>query len=217
MKYFIANWKAHKDLNEVLAWWQTFSDLLKNGQNSEAEIIICPPFPLILSLKEKVAGFKNVHLGAQNISQFDEGPYTGEVGGKNLVNLAEYVIVGHSERRRNFGETDEMLARKTNLALKYNLKPIFCLENESQTIPPGVNMVAYEPVGAIGTGKNEPLEKVLAMKKRLPLNPTIPFIYGGSVDEKNISYYLASSEINGFLIATASLDPTRFYKIVSLA
>ncbi len=217
MKYFIANWKAHKDSNEALVWWHTFSDLIKTGQNSEAEIIICPPFPLILSLKEKVEGTKNIHLGAQNISYYDEGPYTGEVSGKNLFNLAEYVIIGHSERRRNFQETDEVLARKTNLALKYNLKPIFCLENAGQTIPPGINMVAYEPVGAIGTGKNEPLEQVLAMKKKLAVNSSIPFIYGGSVDENNIGQYLASPEINGFLIATASLDPNRFYKIVSLA
>ncbi len=222
MKYFVANWKTYKSLSEAETWIDSFigkiradQQLLDRLNRDEVKIIVCPPFPLLYPLKKKITE-KNLLLGAQNISHFDEGPYTGEVSGKNLQGIADYVIVGHSERRRYFGESDEILTKKINLSLKYGLQPIFCLDNANQPIPNEVKIIAYEPTKAIGTGDNEPVENVLSFKKSLDFKSTAIFLYGGSVNENNARDYLSQPEINGFLISTASLDALSFYNIVSL-
>ena len=224
MKYFIANWKAKKNLSQIDDWIKIFSEeinenpqLLLKLANNQIKIIICPPFSLLFPLKNKLPKIPNLFLGSQDVSQFDEGSFTGEITAKNLVDFVNYTIIGHSERRKFFNETKEILVKKTALAKKYHLDPIFCIRDHRDFIPEDCQIIAYEPVAAIGTGQNEPPEKVVVMKKKLKLPQKNVFIYGGSVDENNAQSYLNTNEIDGFLIGSASLDPQQFYEIIKLA
>jgi len=224
MKYFIANWKARKNLSQLDTWIKIFTEAInENSQLSlklaenQIRIIICPPFSLLSTLKNNLPKIPNIFLGAQDISQFDEGNFTGEITAKNLRELAKYTIIGHSERRKYFNEDGNILTQKILMAKKYSLEPIFCLRDEKDLLPENPHLIAYEPVAAIGTGQNESPEKVLSMKKRLNLPDKNVFIYGGSVDENNVQEYLNTKEINGFLIGSASLDPQQFYEIIKLA
>jgi len=168
------NWKMHKNLEDAIELasriveWTTLN-------NPRAGVAICPPFPFLHPLKNVVEGSK-VRLGAQNCHYEAEGAYTGEVSPRMLASLGcEFVIIGHSERRAYFNENDKLINRKLLAALKYGLKPIFCIgetlqeREQGQTfsvierqIRAGLNNVAdaeleaitiaYEPVWAIGTG-----------------------------------------------------------------
>lgn len=222
MKYFIANWKSHKNQKEVDSWINTFIGIVKNSQNiksnlnnNKIQIIICPAFPYVFSLKEKTKEFNNILIGSQDISRFDEGEYTGEVDGKMLQDYVDYVIIGHSERRKLLNENNEILFQKVQHAKKYDIEPVFCIRGEQDPIPKEAKIIAYEPVSAIGTGDSEVLSNVLEIKQRLNLSPDIKFLYGGSVDKNNALDYLKSDSIDGFLIGTASLNPISFAEIIT--
>ncbi|OGK25540.1 hypothetical protein A3C28_01640 [Candidatus Roizmanbacteria bacterium RIFCSPHIGHO2_02_FULL_39_9] len=224
MRYFIANWKARKNLKEGYDWFEAFSARINSNQNlnttlhnGEVKIIVCPPHPLISPLKEKFGDRLPIYFGAQDVSQFEEGSYTGEVTAKSLEGLVNYVIVGHSERRRYLNETNEMIINKIIQAKKYNIEPILCVRNQEDLPLKNVDIISYEPVQAIGTGKNEDPKDILGMKKRLQIPRSTVFFYGGSVNKTTILDYLKTDEINGFLIGTASNDPLDFYNIVSTA
>jgi len=223
MKYFIANWKAKKNLSQIDDWVKIFSEeinenpqLLLKLTNNQIKIIICPPFSLLSSLKNKLPKIPNLFLGSQDVSQFDEGSFTGEITAKNLADFVNYTIIGHSERRKFLNETKELLVKKTSMAKRYHLEPIFCIRDNKDFIPTDCQLIAYEPVAAIGTGQNEPPERVISLKKKLKLPQKNVFIYGGSVDENNAQSYLSTNEIDGFLIGSASLDPQQFYEIIKL-
>lgn len=217
MKYFIANWKANKNLSQTQDYINKFLEIV--GMLEQSKVIICPPYPLISSIKEKIAGKNNLYVGSQDLSVFEEGSYTGEVTAKTLQGLVDFVILGHSERRKNFNETQETIAKKVTLAKKYQIEPIICIRNieDWQAIRDQAKIVAYEPVAAIGTGMNEDPKKVTDFKKTLNLKPETVFIYGGSVKSDNANSYLGTKEIDGFLIGGASLDPENFKKIIELA
>lgn len=218
MKYIIANWKANKNYTEAEEWIISFLKYDFTHIKKNTQIVICPPSPFIPLLKYKIKSYPFVKIGAQNVSCFESGTYTGEVTVKTLFGLVDYVILGHSERRKYFNETDKVLFRKFVLAKKNGIEPLFCIRDENDAIPAQVKFVVYEPIYAISTGtgqgNNEPLEKVLAMRKILKVDETFKFIYGGSVNEKNAAYYLENDEIDGILGGGASLDPQRFYKII---
>lgn len=213
MKYVIGNWKANKNFDEVKAWIQTF--LMTYKAQPGVSVILCPPHPFISYLYEKLRTIENVCIGAQTISSIESGSYTGEVTAKTLAGMARYTIIGHSERRNALKETDEYLALKIVQAKKYELEPVYCVRNEKDIIPESVRFVSYEPVNSIGTGQNESLEKILEMKKILNLSKDTVFLYGGSVNEKNLNEYTSSDEIDGFIIGGASLDVHQFLRIVN--
>jgi triosephosphate isomerase len=214
MKYFVGNWKANKNCHEVEKWADDFIKLYKPGV--DITLGVCPPAPFLSYLQWRLGDLKQVFIGAQTVSSVESGSYTGEVTAKMLDGTVRFVIIGHSERRKHFHEEDSDLATKVVMAKKYNLEPIYCVRDEADVIPTGVKFVAYEPVAAIGTGQNESLDKVLIMKKKMALPQDCVFIYGGSVNEKNVHEYLISDEIDGFLIGKASLDPVQFLAIAGL-
>ncbi len=221
MKYLIANWKAHKNLKEAEAWVKIFNDLLKKDkkiieklQNNKLKIVICPSHQLIYPVKQWLIDLPNLSLGAQDISYFDKGSYTGEVPAQNLAGLVEYAIIGHSERRKYFKENNATIDQKLVLARDYDIEPILCVRDRHDIIPEKVNFIAYEPVYSIGTGENESLDKILEMKKSLHIDKDTIFLYGGSANEKNATDYLQSEQISGFLIGTASKEAVSFYNTV---
>lgn len=220
MKYLIANWKAQMTFPQVREWIAVFEDLIRedsdisyNLTTNNLAIIICPPSPFILYLQDQILGIPNLYIGAQDISHVEEGKYTGEVTTKALQGLISHSILGHSERRSEFGETEENIAKKITLCKKYAVEPILCVRDEKDTIFDGVKLVAYEPVSAIGTGQNMNPAEVVEIKKKFSLPAEVTFIYGGSADEKNCKEYIATGEIDGFLVGTASLEPQRFFNM----
>ncbi|KKQ02193.1 MAG: Triosephosphate isomerase [Candidatus Roizmanbacteria bacterium GW2011_GWA2_36_23] len=223
MKYFIANWKACMTQSQAQSWMHVFlksilndSNLQQKLQTNQIKIIICPPYPILALIRPLIKNIINVELGSQDLSMMNEGSYTGECTAKMLKDYATFAIIGHSERRKYFLETDEIIAKKINQAKLQGLEPVVCIRNEVDSYPPDVSILAYEPVYAIGTGQNEPVQKVVDFKNKLRLTNQAHFLYGGSVDPDNAKLYLESDSINGFLIGTSSLNPQIFYSIVKL-
>lgn len=222
MRYLIANWKAQMTFPQIKTWCQDFLELvnadgtlLTNLQQNNIEIIICPPFPFLQYIQNQVKDVKNIAVGAQTVSSIEEGKFTGEVTAKSLQQLAQYAIIGHSERRTHFHETEEVISQKIAQCKKYGMKTILCVRNEQDTIYE-TDLLAYEPTSAIGTGKNANPQDVLNMKKNIQNSSSIPFIYGGSADEHNEQDYLHTGEIDGFLVGTASLNAKEFYEMAKM-
>lgn len=224
MKYVIGNLKAHKNRIQIQEWIDVFLQKITSDKaviskldSDELTIIICPPFPFLSDLSEKIGSLSNISIGTQTLSSFEEGSFTGEVTAPMVTDVATYSILGHSERRNIFHETNEEIEKKILLAQKYAIKPILCIRDEKDPINPDVTFVTYEPVEAIGSGHNASFDDVIAMKKKLNLSPSQLFIYGGSVNANDVKDYLTHPEINGVLVGTASLDPEAFYSICTQA
>lgn len=212
---FIAgNWKSNKMVAEAKEWMQKFTATWEN-----ITVVICAPFTLLSGLKEMTQELKSqVLLGAQDVSPFPAGAYTGEVNALQVKEFADWVIIGHSERRKNFGETDDMLQKKVTEAKSAGLKIIYCVPDDATLVPVGVDVVAYEPVWAIGTGKSDSPENantVIAAIKAKTAVPTV--IYGGSVTEENIASFVSQAAIDGVLPGGASLDPEKFAALIANA
>ncbi len=239
-----ANWKMHKTRKETKNFMTIFRDLVKDV--NDVDIVIIPPFTLIeTAVIEKG---DNIEIGAQNVHWEDKGAFTGEISADMLLELGtKWVVIGHSERRKYFGETDETVNMRLKKAVEKGLKPIVCVgetleERESgkmfEVLERQVKgalanltvaqlkdlVIAYEPVWAIGTGKNATVEdaqeaigfirKVVAQILGEEFANSLRIQYGGSVKPENISDYMKSSEIDGALVGGASLDPEKFAKIV---
>jgi triosephosphate isomerase len=216
MKYIVANWKAHFSLEEVQKWLHDFSALPLNKCEGKVEIIICPPFPFLEALSDRLYE-PMIKIGAQDISQFTQGAHTGEVTAETLSGLVDYVIIGHSERRGQLGEADETIATKCERALEHNIQPILCVRGQQDAIHKTVQFIAYEPVEAIGSGENMPLNEVVTMKKSLSLAPEQKFLYGGSVKPDDAAIYLQSSDIDGVIVGGSSLIPDELFAIALAA
>jgi triosephosphate isomerase len=175
-KIVAGNWKMNKTLDEAVALSREVKAGLSSGPPAACEVVLCVPFPFLAAVQNEVTGSK-IKSGAQNCSEHDSGAYTGEVSAAMLKSMkTPYVIVGHSERRQYFGETDQLLAVKVTKALANGLTPIFCCGEPLEIRESGTHeslvkkqveeslfnlspdqlsrvVIAYEPVWAIGTGK----------------------------------------------------------------
>lgn len=212
MKYFVANWKANKQKHHVEQWLHEFLSTYQATQ--DRMVIICPPTLWVPLVAEAVSGKDGLAVGVQDVSRFGIGSYTGELPAALMTEVVSYSIIGHSERRRYFHETDGDVAAKLDQALDAGLKTILCVDNPNQ-MQEKATMVAYEPLDAIGTGNNEPLKEVLAMREQLQLTAHQAFLYGGSVNAQNCKDYITQPLIDGLLVGTASLDPHEFQAIVT--
>ena len=210
---------------------------ISNFKNKNFEIIICPSY---MSLPFNYQILSNlVKFGAQNISHNhgEKGSFTGEISASMVSDYAEYVILGHSERRINLYESNKNIDDKRKLSLENDLKPIICIGensdlrnknkyleflteqlNESIATKTTQSIVAYEPIWSIGTGTNCSLDKVLeisSLVKSIIGDNTI-FIYGGSVNKDNVLEYLSSPDINGVLVGSASLDKNSVEEMLNI-
>jgi len=217
--FIVANFKSHLNKNEADSWLSEFlkhkEEISKTSENKE--IIVAPSFTLLLSFYSAFSG-TNIKLAAQDISSLGEGAYTGEVNGRQIKDFADYVIIGHSERRDNFKESDEMLDKKVKSANNFGLETIFCVQNRETQIPEGVKIIAYEPIFAIGTGTPdtpENAEKVC--EEIMNKNSNYSVLYGGSVSSENIASFTKKEAISGVLVGGASLNPQEFIKIINNA
>lgn len=222
MKYIIGNWKSNKKEKDIREWFEIIAKSFQENKKynlNNLELVVCPPFiylPLSKELRDK---YKiPIQLGAQDISPFDAGAYTGEINADMLVEFAKCVIIGHSERRNYFEEKDEILAKKVIQAKERKLISIFCIQGTATFIPCGVDIVAFEPIKSIGTGdpENPKTANETAMMVRNS-GKIGKVIYGGSVKPDNINSYLREKYIDGVLPGGASLDPHIFWEMIANA
>ena len=231
------NWKMHKTQGESQEFLQVFKPLLHDTDESR-EVVLCIPFTALGTMSKILHG-SQIQLGAQNIHWEAKGAYTGEIAGDMLTEMGiSYVVVGHSERRQYFGETDETANLRVIAAQRHRLTPILCVgETKSQrdageTETVIINQVkrglvdvdqtniviAYEPIWAIGTGDTcaaTEANRVIGVIRSQLSNPEMSILYGGSVNPKNIDEIMTQPEIDGALVGGASLDPTGFARIVN--
>lgn len=224
VKTIFANWKSHKSVEEGQAWFKTFSAGYPMAKSPETQVVIAPPTVMlpVMNWALEQAKLPNLMLGTQDISPFPEGAYTGAISTKNLegLNIA-MTLVGHSERRTYFHETNQEVANKVELALQAEIKPVVCvdsdyLDSQMAAIPEAFwpqLVVAYEPVAAIGSGNQEPVEKVIPIVEtiRSKYKPSAVW-YGGSVSAGSIVSYL--NICDGVIVATHSLDANDFLSVL---
>ena len=236
----VGNWKMHKRVAETAAFLEA---LLAAGQPGGVEVVVCPPFTSLANAAMLLTG-SAVGLGAQNVHWEAQGAFTGEVAAPMLAELGVgWVIVGHSERRALFGETDASALRRSACAQAHGLEVIFCVGEtlaereagatfavlERQTaglgaLDPAHLVVAYEPVWAIGTGRNATTEQAQEahheLRRRLAgifgAAPAerLRILYGGSLKPSNSAELLAQPDVDGGLIGGASLDVDSFCAIM---
>lgn len=222
--FLVANWKEHKSSLEVHQFMISFlgNEFLNHAvSNTEKKIIICPP-AIFLSQIHTLIGEYNLQikldLGAQNISQFDQGAHTGEESARQLSEFVKYAIVGHSERRKEFFETDEILKNKVHTAIASHINPIFCVQGKDTYVPEEVTIVAFEPLDAIGSGTPDTPSHANEVAKFFKEEKNVHYVlYGGSVTSKNVLTYTSQEYIDGVLVGGASLDPLEFSRIIQNA
>jgi triosephosphate isomerase (TIM) len=231
------NWKMYKTQGETLEFLQKFLDLTVDTAE-DREVVLCVPFTDLATLSQSLHGSR-LRIGAQNVHWAESGAYTGEIAAPMLTELSvRYVVIGHSERRQYFGETDETVNQRLRAAQKHGLMPILCVgeskqqrdAGEAETVIAtqlekglvGVDqsqlVVAYEPIWAIGTGdtcESSEANRIIGFIRSRLTNPSVPIQYGGSVKPSNIDEIMAQPEIDGALVGGASLEAEDFARIVN--
>ena len=245
-KLIAGNWKMNKDIHETALLIDDLKQRLKDFRG-EVDIVICPPFTSLVVAKTLIKDTP-IKLGSQNMSDKDDGAYTGEISARMLGSIGcEYVILGHSERRQYQNESDTLINAKARKALLANLTPIICVGETLQEREANITdkviisqikgtlheltsaelgriVIAYEPVWAIGTGKNATPEqanevhrlirKLVGQMHAWPVAEKLIIQYGGSMNAANARDLLSQSDIDGGLIGGASLKAEAFMAIV---
>ncbi len=209
------NWKMNLDYEKGLSLFSEIVNMVKDEVVGNQEVIVCSPAIHLYSIGKLASPVANVSVGAQNIHQAESGAYTGEISATQVKSAgADYVILGHSERRAYFGETDALLAEKTDAALKHGLSPIFCI-GETKEEREGGNffeviktqleggvfhlsatefekvVLAYEPVWAIGTGLTASPEQ--AQEVHAFIRETVAAKYGAEIADNTTILYGGSA------------------------
>ncbi len=221
--WIIANWKSNKTISEALDWVSRVGPQIPKMDN--LKVVVCPTFSCLSEVKKAIqVGNYSLIVGSQDISPFGAGAYTGEEPAFLIKELVSLSIIGHSERRKNFNETDELVAKKVEQALAANITPLVCVQGADTPVPNGCNLVVYEPIWAISTGlTNTPgvghtdtpedaneVAKVFKQK----YGDDLEVIYGGSVNSTNVKGFVSQLNTVGVLVGKASLDPEEFIKII---
>jgi triosephosphate isomerase (TIM) len=246
------NWKMHHTHLEAIQVVQKLGFRLESKDYDRVDVVVIPAFTALRSVQTTIDGDRlQIGLGAQNCHWEPQGAYTGEVSAPMLAKLnVKYVIVGHSERRELFGDTNEVVAKKLRAVLAAGMTPILCVgetldERENGTTEAKVRgqieaafdhlpaddiarcIVAYEPIWAIGTGRNatpdDANETIGVIREHVraglgdALASELRILYGGSVKPGNVADLMAMPEIDGGLVGGASLDPDEFARIVQFS
>lgn len=235
----IGNWKMNKTFTQTKEFFSAFNQLYienKNKINQNLDFAVALPAINVAAFSKNTT---KLELAVQNMSQFEKGAYTGEISAQMLLDLnVKYAIIGHSERRQYFKETDLDVNAKTQQAIKNNIIPVVCvgetleeyeaqktsqvieyqLKNSLKDVDLSKVIVAYEPIWAIGTGKTATPEQAQQVCKfiRKQTNKNLTILYGGTVSQENIEQLLNQADINGALVGGASLKVDSFIKLLTL-
>lgn len=213
-KIVAGNWKMNNNIEEGLKLTSEIVNMVADEVSGDVKVILAPPYVHLTQVKSLLKGADKISLSAQNCNEHDSGAYTGEIAAGMLASVGvEYVILGHSERREYFGETNELLAKKVDQALKHNLKPIFCCGESLDVRENGLYkefvcnqigeslfhlhddhfskiVIAYEPIWAIGTGRTASAEQAQEMHETI--REFIAERYGANISE-NLSILYGGS------------------------
>lgn len=184
--------------------------------NPNLKVVVCPQFTELEEVKKTVlTNNYPLIVGAQDLSPFGEGSYTGEETAKNLKQFADMAILGHSERRKNFAEADQQVAEKAEQSEQAGILPLVCIQNRDGKVPPNVKLVAYEPPEAIGTEQPDTPDNVQQLAVYLKQKyPGIEVIYGGGISADTAAAFLKQEDVSGLLVGHHSLDAQEFIKII---
>ncbi|MFN5855113.1 MAG: triose-phosphate isomerase [Pseudanabaenaceae cyanobacterium] len=235
------NWKMYKTQAEAKTFFSEFTSQLRfqsaTAATTAKKILLCVPFTDLTLMQTLVAAEPSIAIGAQNVHWAENGAFTGEIAAPMLNELGiQYVIIGHSERREYFGETDATVNKRLHAAQSHGITPILCvgeaksqrdageteawifrqLEQDLVGIDQNNLIIAYEPIWAIGTGDTcaaDEANRVIGLIRSKLTNPDVTIQYGGSVKADNIDQIMAQPEIDGVLVGGASLDPAGFARI----
>lgn len=216
-KYYIANWKSHKTKDEAIAFFEHLNANISDSDIKNKEIVIAPPMTLLAKCRYLTDKYElPISLSAQNVSAFPEGAYTGEVNARQIKEFAKFVIIGHSERRKYLHESESDIENKVREAQENGLSVIQCIQDENGVVHNGVEIVAYEPPSAIGTGNPDTPEHIAEVFDVITSqNSSVKVLYGGSVNTDSIKSFLQIEKLGGFLIGGASLDAATFLSLLS--
>lgn len=219
-KRIIANWKSNKTAEETILFLDSLAAAWAELPTDNKEVIILPSFTALSAAYVycETEGLP-VLIGSQSISSYTKGAHTGDVNGEQLVEFCKFVLVNHSERRRYDHETDQDARAKVVEVLKYNMTPIFCVQDENAAVPDNVSEIVYEPPSSISTfqegAKAEDaasIERVISvLKQRFP---AARFYYGGSVTPENVAGIVSIPDVAGVLIGSSSLEVESFADIL---
>ena len=228
MKYIIGNWKANKTIDEASAWIEQVKREMPAFSES-LQVVLCPS-DIHLSLFKKE--WPGLTLGAQDCSPYGDGAYTGQVTARMLAPLVDYVILGHSERRRYFHEDESMVIKKAIQAWDNGITPIIAVDAQNfrkqlvalETNHRKESIVMYEPpeaiseqIGPIGKGKAAPLKEVRKVIERIKTEYDVSrVLYGGSVKSDNLATFLNEPIIDGVLPGSASLNAQEWIKMMRI-
>lgn len=231
------NWKMFKTQADTLAFVQGFKPALDEAP-ADRGVVLCVPFTDLAVLSKTLHG-SSIQVGAQNVHWEESGAFTGEISAQMLTEVGvRYVIVGHSERRQYFGETDATVNMRLRAAQAAGLIPIFCVGETKQQRDAGEAeatiyhqikqgligvdqsqlVIAYEPIWAIGTGETcaaAEANRIIGLIRGKLTHTDATIQYGGSVKPENIDEIMAQPEIDGALVGGASLEPASFARIVN--
>jgi triosephosphate isomerase (TIM) len=221
-RFLIGNWKCYKSSTDAVSWFDAFA--AHYTPIDGLSVIVAPPVILLESLASYInkMNLKNVFLAAQDISPFPKGAYTGAVAADMVRGLVDYVIIGHSERRRYFHETTQDILNKVNETEDADLIPILCVDQPEelksfktlQDCDCAEMIVAYAPVDALNFRIPASLKEVgEAAEQIVKIGPARSVVYGGAVDKDNTRQYLDVSDISGLFVGSASLDAKVFVDI----
>lgn len=221
MKYIVGNWKSQKTIADGLVWLEKFSSLYRPADG--VKVVLAPTFLSITKLTGSVEEkkLKNFFFAVQDLSPFPRGNYTGAVAADLVKEVAQYAIVGHTERRRYFHETIQDTLNKATEAEAAGVIPLVCVEEAAQLLQlssladlDGDVLLAYTPRDPAVSGIAEPIAKVKEMVTRMRRSlPRAAILYGGAVTKDNCGEYLAIEGVAGLFVGRASLDATTFAAI----
>ncbi|MBI2012346.1 triosephosphate isomerase [Candidatus Curtissbacteria bacterium] len=224
----VANLKANKTWDEMSDWLDQISPF---AEKFSGTVVVCPTSAFIAAAHQKLQTENSkLKLGSQDISKFEHGAYTGELAASQIADICQYAIIGHSERKKFFGETPDDVLAKLKLALDAKVKPILCLANieeldyylsKSPFLQEASSQICfvYEPPSAISAqGEYKPDDPEVAAKIagsiKSKISPEAVVIYGGSINSNNAAGFFSKESIKGGLVGQASLDPSHFVRIL---
>lgn len=218
----LGNWKSHNTRGEAKAWVDAFVPKIPSLPHN-LTLILCPAYHHIDLFLNAGLG---TYLGVQNVSMYEKGAYTGEIAASMINDDVRYAMVGHSERRRYFGETDAVVGEKVKQSLGAGITPIVCISDISQVhnlkgfVPDFAEkgMLLYEPLFAVGTGNADSPEHADETARAIQeVIGATPILYGGSVDPVNVGAFLHKEHLSGVGVGGVSLDPEKFFDLIMQA
>jgi triosephosphate isomerase len=239
-RLIVANWKTYLSHTESIAWVEEHKQALIKALNTHTQLVICPSFTTLTSISAMLAS-TTIKLGAQDCSAFTANGHTGDITAQSLTEVGcSYCIIGHSERRKAYNESIDLIVKKADQLFTHNIIPIICVgedrqapsfkhiaESLTEQLMPIMGLyeahpashlcIAYEPAWSIGTGVIAQPTMIAAVseliRKLAPHHVTI--LYGGSVNERDIKQLEQIKELDGFLIGKASTDITSLISILN--